>query len=95
MGELRAFLKYNRFGAPVFVGITRRDLKTDFIGIDDEQSYNANVAAYVNTRSQASEAHKELARQEADLQRTKNSVLSAWTHWIIPKLMRVLRRSSK
>ncbi len=58
------FLDSNRIGAPSYVGVTAAQCPTNFIGVDDETLYEANLAGYLD-------GVKRVPRLKADLEKRK------------------------
>jgi hypothetical protein len=70
------FVEHKLLSAPAYVGITSVKEPPLLLGLDDRQHYDANVAAYLESRRLAERVKKELAKAERELEEKKSSVFS-------------------
>ncbi len=71
-----SYLNQNVMAAPTFTGITNAEKTLDWFGVDDREHYDANVQAYLDSRSIKKSALKEIARAETELVEQKKKVFS-------------------
>src|SRR5581483_215641 len=71
------FLAKGLLAAPSFVGISSPVDPPAFVGVDDKTSYDANVRAYLATRTSKDKTAAELDTIDRDLERSKPAIFPA------------------
>jgi hypothetical protein len=71
------FLEQGKIGAPSYVGVTSQSDIPPFVGIDDPKSYEANVNAYLDSRSVRPAAQKALSDYGRELIASSKAAFSA------------------
>ena len=72
----KAFLDHKFMAAPSYVGLTSEMEPPLFLGVDDKTHHQANVEAYLTSKTKAPLIQKEIDRKKRALRETKQSTFS-------------------